>query len=403
MSRKIKLSEIADVNMGQSPKSEYYTDINSYIPFLQGNRTFGYKTPSFDTYCTNPIKIADKGSVIMSVRAPVGDLNIAPTKLCIGRGVCEIKAKDGDNQYLYYVLKANQNRLMKSGNGSIFNSINRNELEKMDLVLPSEQNKGLFRKSLITIDDKIELNFSLIKKLEDYSQLLFHKWFVDFNFPNENGEPFKDSGGEMVETDGKMIPKGWKWEPLGKYISFDKGISYKSNEINEFQNGIPMLNLNSFKRAGGYKHEGIKYYTGNYNSSKILKPFDLVVACTDVTRNADIIGSPVIIPNIHGNELLGSCDVAKIKISKPLNQYFLSSVLQQGVYNRYIKGFANGTNVLHLNVKGISKFYSVIPDEVILENYSDIIRNFEIKKSTLVQENIYLEQMRDLLINKLIK
>ena len=102
---KYKLEDIVDVTMGQSPKSEYYNTEGKGYPFLQGNRTFGFKYPTFDTYTTVMTKPAKAGDVIMSVRAPVGDLNITPVNMCLGRGVCSLRMKNGKlsrrlNQYV---------------------------------------------------------------------------------------------------------------------------------------------------------------------------------------------------------------------------------------------------------------------------------------------------------------
>jgi type I restriction enzyme S subunit len=85
-----RISEIALVTMGQSPTSDSYNENGDGLPFLQGNRTFGAKYPTFDTFTTAPNKIADANDVILSVRAPVGDLNITPVKMCLGRGVCSL-------------------------------------------------------------------------------------------------------------------------------------------------------------------------------------------------------------------------------------------------------------------------------------------------------------------------
>lgn len=90
---KCKLGEIVDVTMGQSPKSQYYNAEGNGVPFLQGNRTFGFKRPKFDTYTTLVTKSAKAGDIIMSVRAPVGDLNITPVDMCLGRGVCSLRMK----------------------------------------------------------------------------------------------------------------------------------------------------------------------------------------------------------------------------------------------------------------------------------------------------------------------
>ena len=110
--KEVKLESIADVIMGQSPKSEYYNAVGDGLPFLQGNRTFGLKYPIFDTYTTSPTKIAQPQDVIMSVRAPVGDLNITPVKMCLGRGVCAMRMKNGNQEFLYYLMKHNVQNLL---------------------------------------------------------------------------------------------------------------------------------------------------------------------------------------------------------------------------------------------------------------------------------------------------
>ena len=99
--KEYKLKDFAEINMGQSPKSKFYNTNKIGLPFLQGNRTFGNKYP----YCSEPKKIATKGSVLFSVRAPVGDINIANTDICIGRGLASLNTKNNNNNdYLYFLL-----------------------------------------------------------------------------------------------------------------------------------------------------------------------------------------------------------------------------------------------------------------------------------------------------------
>ncbi|MCR4790718.1 MAG: restriction endonuclease subunit S, partial [Treponemataceae bacterium] len=122
-----KLGDFANIIMGQSPESKYYNTNNEGLPFLQGNRTFGYKYPTFDTYTSFITKKAEMNDIIMSVRAPVGDLNIAPEELCLGRGVCSIRALNGEQMFLYYLMKAYRKHLINKENGTVFGSVNRND------------------------------------------------------------------------------------------------------------------------------------------------------------------------------------------------------------------------------------------------------------------------------------
>lgn len=155
---KIKLKEIAEINMGQSPSGSSYNNDGRGIPFLQGNKTFGFLYPTIDTWTIEPKKIGKKNSVLMSVRAPVGDLNIANKDICIGRGLCSIEMKDGNNQYLYYLLKNSIKEIKMKSTGTVFDSINRKELENIEILDFNKLQQKKISKVLFDIDKKIELN-----------------------------------------------------------------------------------------------------------------------------------------------------------------------------------------------------------------------------------------------------
>lgn len=156
---KFKLEEIVDVTMGQSPKSEYYNIEGKGYPFLQGNRTFGFKYPTFDTYTTVMTKSAKAGDVIMSVRAPVGDINITPVDMCLGRGVCSLRMKNGNQGFLFYMMKYYIPHLVRKESGTVFGSVNRNDINGLEVDIPEDfliQEK--IARYLEMIDEKIELS-----------------------------------------------------------------------------------------------------------------------------------------------------------------------------------------------------------------------------------------------------
>ena len=163
---KYKLGEIVDVTMGQSPKSEYYNNEGIGFPFLQGNRTFGFKYPTFDTYTTVMTKQAKAGDVIMSVRAPVGELNITPIDMCIGRGVCSLRMKNGNQSFLFYMMKYYLPCLIRKESGTVFGSVNKNDINNLEVCIPSnrDEQKKISR-FLEMIDDKIELNTAINNNL----------------------------------------------------------------------------------------------------------------------------------------------------------------------------------------------------------------------------------------------
>lgn len=216
----VELKSIADVTMGQSPKSEFYNDNFEGMPFLQGNKTFGDKYPSFELYTTSIKKVAKKSSVLMSVRAPVGDLNIAKEDICIGRGVCGLQMKKGNNEFLYYLLKANISHLINKESGTVFGSINKNDIETFEVTLPEDSEDQMKILTILkNIDKKIEVCRNLNKNLEDTILKIFDSWFVKFELSNE-----------LSDSKLGLIPKGWKIDYLGS----KKSCSIIKSGINEF-------------------------------------------------------------------------------------------------------------------------------------------------------------------------
>ena len=128
-----KLSEIAQITMGQSPSSKSYNNLKLGLPFLQGKTTFGDKFPYFDTWTTEWSKEAQANDILFTVRAPVGDLNIANTKIAIGRGIAALHPLNVSTKYLYYLLLANRNKFIISSAGTIYDSINKDALETVVL------------------------------------------------------------------------------------------------------------------------------------------------------------------------------------------------------------------------------------------------------------------------------
>ena len=155
--KKKKLDEIADVIMGQSPKSEFYNKEHKGLPFHQGVGSYGARFVQDDTYSTSFTKVAEANSILFSVRAPVGRLNITKNKIVIGRGIAAINSKSGFQSYLFYALKE---RFFKDdilGNGAIFASISKNELLNQVFVIPDAKIMSAYEKIAAALDKKIEV------------------------------------------------------------------------------------------------------------------------------------------------------------------------------------------------------------------------------------------------------
>ena len=201
---KCKLEDIVDVTMGQSPKSEYYNTEGKGYPFLQGNRTFGFKYPTFDTYTTVMTKPAKAGDVIMSVRAPVGDLNITPVDMCLGRGVCSLRMKNENQDFLFYMMKYYIPHLLKKESGTVFGSVNRNDINGLEVNIPEDAKvQKKIARYLEMIDDKIELNNAINNNLEQQASTLFS------NVLQRSTSVFYVELGALADVKGgKRLPKG---------------------------------------------------------------------------------------------------------------------------------------------------------------------------------------------------
>ncbi len=158
------LGDITRLIMGQSPPGKSYNTDGQGVPFLQGNAEFGRVHPSHEKFTTSAKKIAPESSILMSVRAPVGDLNIANIEYCIGRGLAAIDVKDKVlRTYIYYFLKFSKKELEKNSTGSTFKAINKDVISQLKLIVPERDE--LIR-NMQKITSIIEAQLLTEKKLE---------------------------------------------------------------------------------------------------------------------------------------------------------------------------------------------------------------------------------------------
>ena len=154
------LGELAEITMGQSPKSESLIyEKSGATPFLQGNRTFGSMFPNIDTYTVVPTKLAKAGDVLMSVRAPVGDINIAPEDLCIGRGLCSLRMRNDNQKFLFYLLRYYSKKLVAQESGTVFGSVNKSDIANLQVRVPKDPSIQRRISSILSaFDEKIQTN-----------------------------------------------------------------------------------------------------------------------------------------------------------------------------------------------------------------------------------------------------
>jgi len=146
-----------DLTMGQSPPGSTYNEEGKGLPFFQGRRDFGFRYPSSRVYCTAPTRIAHTGNTLVSVRAPVGDINMAYETCCIGRGVAALRHKSGSRSYTYYyaILVLAEQLKIYGAEGTVFGAINKKQFQNLSSISPRPDIISLFEKLAYPIDENI--------------------------------------------------------------------------------------------------------------------------------------------------------------------------------------------------------------------------------------------------------
>lgn len=247
-----RLKDVTEIIMGQSPPSDTYNKDKIGLPFFQGKAEFGAIFPQVKIYCSNPKKVAKKNDILMSVRAPVGSVNIADTECCIGRGLCAIRGSDNiDYMYLYYFLKTNEVRISSKGTGSIFTAIDKKNIQELKIPVPPirEQRKIVdkLNKQLAQIEmmkneaEKTQTaifsyNHSFINRLvevEDCKEVLFGELVEEFKYGSSEKASNPNSKSVPILRIPNIIGKVIDLTDL-KYIELDdeeKGLFLKGGDI----------------------------------------------------------------------------------------------------------------------------------------------------------------------------
>lgn len=360
-----KLSDIAEVIMGQSPKSQYYNSVGVGTPFLQGNRTFGFKRPVFDTYTTVVTKKASAGDVIMSVRAPVGDINITPVDICLGRGVCSLRMKNGNQEFLYYLMKYYMPQLINKESGTVFGSVNRNDIRGLEIDIPeSASSQREIARYMTMLDDKIELNIAINNNLEQQAKALYKNWFFDFS-------PFSSEGN---------LPDGWRLGTVGDIIQLHDS------------KRVPLSGAERDKMAKVYPYYGatsLMDYVDNYLFDGIY-----LLLGEDGTV-VDSLGFPIL-QYVYGQFWVNNhAHIITGKEGFSVEELYLFFSLTN------IKSIVTGAVQQKVSQQNLKKVPAIIPSKQALSAFDEIIQPIFAQIRNLRDENVNLSQLRDTLLPKL--
>lgn len=301
-----------------------------------------------------------------------------------------------DRRFFCYYLKFATGGFLGALNGSVMVHITKSSMEKMIIRIPKKlEDQRRIASILSSLDRKIELNNKINADLEEMAQAIFKNWFVDF-------EPFKD--GKFVDSELGMIPEGWKVISLNEILDNVSGYSYKGSELQS--SNIAMATIKNFERKGGFKTEGYKeiVISKKIKETQFVNMFDVLVAHTDLTQNAEIVGNPAIVLSKGGYEkLIMSMDLTKV-ISKidGVTNGLLYCILSTSRFKEHALGYVNGTTVLHMSKKAVPEYTCAFPKDINqIRDLCITLDSIYKRMAVTYDENSRLSLLRDTLLPRL--
>ena len=286
-------------------------------------------------------------------------------------------------KWLYYRLKSLH--LDKLNEDSAVPGLNRETAYAQEISLPPLKEQRRIVGILDAIDDKIENNRRINDNLEQQAQALYKQWFVDFEFPNEDGNPYKSSGRKMVDSELGQIPKGWSVGTIYKYVNVVYGAPYKSALFNERKDGNPLIRIRD-----------LKTFSPQYYTQEILPNTEFINA-GDVIAGMDAEFVPCLWMGEKGVLNQRCCKFASKQDS--ISNYYVMFLVKPEL--EFVQSYKTGTTVSHLGKADIDKFVVIQPPLIVIEEFSKIADALLYNKVKLAKENITLAILRDTLLPKL--
>ncbi|MDG6808883.1 restriction endonuclease subunit S [Glaesserella parasuis] len=385
------------------------------------------------------VLIAEDGSVETDKGYPV--VQLANGEYWVNNHTHVLKGKnDWDTLYLYYALQII--KVSPFVTGAVQKKISQKALNSMELnYFEDPMIRRKIVESLLELDKKIELNTQINQTLEQIAQTIFKSWFIDFDpvhakanalasgqtleqatqaamsvisgkntqelhrLQTANPEQYQQLW-EIAEAfprgfDEEGVPWGWDSKKVGEVAKIVKGKSYKSSELAPSKTAL--VTLKSFNRGGGYRLDGLKEYTGNYKEEQEVFAGDLIIAYTDVTQAADVIGKPAMVMSDSCYEhLVISLDVGVVRPKNEKHKYFLYCLAMTDTFQAHTHSFCTGTTVLHLGKDAVPSFEFILPDNKFIELFDEFVLPIFVRINNIIEENKSLEKIRDELLPKLL-
>ncbi|MEK5272433.1 restriction endonuclease subunit S [Aeribacillus sp. FSL K6-8394] len=398
--KEYRFSELVEIIGGGTPKTNVEKYWNGDIPWLSvkdfnsDNRKIYYteKTITKEGLKNSSTNLLEEGDLIISARGTVGALAQLGRPMAFNQSCYGLKAKKiTSNDFIYYLLKYKIREIKQNIHGSVFDTITRNTFDVLTAKIPNIKEQKAIANILSTLDEKIETNNQINEKLEEMAQALFKHWFVDFEFPNENGEPYKSSGGEMVESELGMIPKGWEVGKLGELVE----ISNKSIKPQEYPEkffehySIPAFdNGRTPEIQKGEEIKSSKYVINNH-----------MVLVSKLNPSTKRIWKPITQTN---NAICSTEFIVYMAKKENILSYvfeFLNNEKFQGILTANATGSTGSRQ--RVKPKETLNYKVVLPPLKLMRQFSKIIEPMHLKIGSNMIENQKLKGLRDILLPKL--
>jgi type I restriction enzyme S subunit len=366
------------------------------IPVIQGrnikNGSLNFENIKFiKEELSNSLKRSQvkKNMLLFSYVGTVGDvyLHSSDKILHLGSNVAKIVPNESliNPYFLFYSLKSPLflKSLFSKTKGSVQSNINMKDMRSIKIWLPELKKQKSIVDYLYDIDKKIEVNNKIIKNLEELAQTLYKRWFVDFEFPNKEGQPYKSSGGEMIDSELGLIPKGWEVTSLKVLVNKNSDKATKSKDLKL----IDMATMPSSSIGLTNYSEGDKLSTNTFHMRKFSFLYGSIRPYLKKYGIAAFDG--ITTGTIHNFTV------------KDVNDYsFVAAVVFSDLFNQFCIKLSHGTKMPVINWNDFTS-YKITYNKKVNESLNNIVKPFfEIIVNNVLQ-NIELNKLRDLLLPKL--
>ncbi|MCR2807722.1 restriction endonuclease subunit S [Paenibacillus soyae] len=391
MSSEWKITKLEDVSVNLNNKriplsSRDREKLDKIYPYYGAQGIIDY----VDNYLFDGeyLLIAEDGENLKSRKQNVA--NIAKGKFWVNNHAHILQNNSmSDLYFLYYLI--NNEDIGGYITGSVQPKLSKASLNSIKITLPALSEQRAISKLLKSLDDKIELNNAINKNLEEMAQALFKRWFVDFEFPNENGEPYKSSGGVFEESELGLIPIGWKADNIGNCSSVvTRGIAPKYDDSSEKR----VINQKCI-RNGFLNISLSRGHSGKVPADKQLQFGDILVNSTGVGtlgRVAQVI-----------DDLVDYTVDSHVTIIRPNNEKVIGYMgcLLKRMQSVFEHSSTGSTGQTELGREAIKQIKILIPEDKVMEKFSAIYDIFSENMSRSFLNNRTLAQIRDILLPKL--